>query len=576
MEEEKYQSLSKGVFVVPFQADQDENEAGPSKLRTQPLQELYDLTYEHYERAYSDYSIERTAEQLDDISDWIDRCFDSPLLPLNNPIYRLELGLIQNASAELADQLHTLGNTISICNLHGRDLNDVNSALKIISTGFIGEINTIVKKTGRTGIEDIENWYKAKKNKTALLIYIQEAQIIPSSILGELMYIFSLHPSIPLRLLLSVPSITHFLSSWTPIESSSIALSVLSSTNNKRKNNAVEAILRSSDFAPIRLSDELADQMRIEEARSGGGPKLVLKAIKWLLLYHSINSSLAKLASTSDSHQLKRIQALVHAIINRPDDESLPGRELLQLDTNRNLTSVMNPAPRTSILHALSNSADYLPPISTPSERIKSIDRPQSTSPSPIKSASRKRKLNNETSEDDTRTSRRKSGREVAENLQVEDQVMSEAGYEGKGEELEELQMLFELWKSAGKSVNLWDWLEGFSGIMSYDDQAQKQQQGQAELNPEGQEDDSIQNSINSNGHDVNGNDTNVSNGVSADDDQRQKDIDNDNDNQDEENEARLHSIFIRFVEEARMIGLIRARGKGRKADEVVKGIGLV
>lgn len=45
-----------------------------------------------------------------------------------------------------------------------------------------------------------------------------------------------------------------------------------------------------------------------------------------------------------------------------------------------------------------------------------------------------------------------------------------------------------------------------------------------------------------------------------------------------EVNEDRLHATFVRFCEEARMLGLVRARGKavGRKADEVVKGVTLI
>ena len=45
-----------------------------------------------------------------------------------------------------------------------------------------------------------------------------------------------------------------------------------------------------------------------------------------------------------------------------------------------------------------------------------------------------------------------------------------------------------------------------------------------------------------------------------------------------EEREARLHAAFVRFCEESRMLGLVRAKGKGvrRRGDEVVKGIGLV
>nr|XP_019001143.1 uncharacterized protein I203_06337 [Kwoniella mangroviensis CBS 8507]OCF64604.1 hypothetical protein I203_06337 [Kwoniella mangroviensis CBS 8507] len=443
---------------------------------------------------------------------------------MKNPIYRLEVGLLQNTSSSLPSLLHTTG--ASTCTLHGRDVNDVNAGLKAIAIGFIGETNAPAKKTGRTGIEEIERWYKARRTKPQMLLHIQEAQLIPSSVLGELMHILSLHPSLPIRLLLSVPSITHFLSTWTPLEPSAIAISILSSSGGKKRNNGVEAILRASDTAPLKISYELADELRSEEAKSGGGPILVLKAVKWLLVHHSVNSPLSRLASTADPEQLKKIQALVNAVSERPDDPVIPGRNLFEITTNKDLSSVLNPAPRTSILQALSNSNDYVTPGMVSEERERSL------SPSPTKATSKKRKY---PTKGDDRSSKLKR----ADTVEDDD----EPGEKGKGEELKELQMLYELWRSAGKSVNLWDWLEGFSGVMSERTQTQQEKDG-------------------------------------ADDDgdgtKKGEERDDEVGLHDEENEARLHAIFIRFVEEARMIGLIRARGKGRKADEVVKGIGFV
>lgn len=43
-----------------------------------------------------------------------------------------------------------------------------------------------------------------------------------------------------------------------------------------------------------------------------------------------------------------------------------------------------------------------------------------------------------------------------------------------------------------------------------------------------------------------------------------------------EEQAAELHAIFVRFCEEARMMGLVRARGRAKRADEVVKSIEFV
>ena len=45
---------------------------------------------------------------------------------------------------------------------------------------------------------------------------------------------------------------------------------------------------------------------------------------------------------------------------------------------------------------------------------------------------------------------------------------------------------------------------------------------------------------------------------------------------EDEEKAARLHAVFVRFCEGARMLGLVRARGRAKRADEVVKSIELV
>lgn len=57
----------------------------------------------------------------------------------------------------------------------------------------------------------------------------------------------SLHPTLPFRVLLSVPSASTFLNSWSHIEPSSIDLSVLgTTTKGRRKGAAVGAILRVS------------------------------------------------------------------------------------------------------------------------------------------------------------------------------------------------------------------------------------------------------------------------------------------------------------------------------------------
>ncbi|WWC70085.1 uncharacterized protein I206_104032 [Kwoniella pini CBS 10737] len=553
MEEDNFQSLSKGVFVIPFQND-TQNEAGPSKPCRRPLEKFYDTAYEHYENAYIKYNNDKISEQLDDIQDWLDRCSNSSsnsLLKLKNPIYRLEIGLLQNTSFSsfINSEIHTIGKT---CILQGKDINDINQAMKLISLGFMeGDLsndkNNNNRKNGKSGLDEIKLWYTSQKIKSSLLLYIQDAQMIPSSVLGELMYILSLHPSIPIRLLISVPSISHFLSSWTPIELSSIAPSILSSTTSK-KNTGVEAILRASGSAPLQLSDELIDELRSEEAKFGGGPISTLKAIKWLLLHHSINSPLSRLATSSDLIDQKKVQALLNTRLHRPPISNVPGEGLFRIKYNKDLSSVMNPAPRTSILHALSNSEDYIRTNTDLPLRNGEEQHPSSYVETSSQLTNKRQAL------EPLRSSKRK---------RIEDEEGVGIGhrdgddgdiYKGKGEEMKELKMLFELWKNAGKSVNLWDWLEGFHTIMT------DCHNNDGDQNKSNEEDDQINEEVI---------DQNEPIRISE---ERKQNTTND----DDENESRLHAIFIRFVEEARMIGLIRARGKGKKADEVVKGVGLV
>ncbi|EKD00160.1 hypothetical protein A1Q2_05503 [Trichosporon asahii var. asahii CBS 8904] len=88
-----------------------------------------------------------------------------------------------------------------------------------------------------------------------------------------------------------------------------------------------------------------------------------------------------------------------------------------------------------------------------------------------------------------------------------------------------ELQALFNLWQASGKSVNLWDWLDSFRQVV-------------------------------------------VPSGVEDGGEHQPHAIDDDID-------SRLHALFIRFVEEARLFGTVRARGKNtaKRGDEVVKGV---
>jgi hypothetical protein len=105
------------------------------------------------------------------------------------------------------------------------------------------------------------------------------------------------------------------------------------------------------------------------------------------------------------------------------------------------------------------------------------------------------------------------------------------------------LEVLFNLWKGAGKQVNLWDWLQGYKNHIT----------GQDEDNDE---------------NDVDGDRERQEEGEEK---KRKRQID-------DVDEDGIHASFVRFCEEARMLGMVRARGKGvgRKADEVVKGVTLL
>jgi hypothetical protein len=107
--------------------------------------------------------------------------------------------------------------------------------------------------------------------------------------------------------------------------------------------------------------------------------------------------------------------------------------------------------------------------------------------------------------------------------------------------DLEHLEVLYNLWKGAGKQVNLWDWLQGYKNHIT----------GQEEDN----DDEDIEQKENGEGKKR----------------KRQGELD-------DVDEDGIHASFVRFCEEARMLGMVRARGKGvgRKADEVVKGVTLL
>jgi hypothetical protein len=152
---------------------------------------------------------------------------------------------------------------------------------------------------------------------------------------------------------------------------------------------------------------------------------------------------------------------------------------------------------------------------------------------------------------------------------------MSNSLSDGKGD-LGELQMLFNLWQSAGRSVNLWDWLEGFRSNVLHPSPAV----AEVAAVPVDQNAAITEDAANG-GDAVNGKrkrggpvEEDGADGAHGADDAG-ADADEE---EDEDRAARLHATFVRFCEEARMLGLVRARGKGvgRRGDEVVKGVGMV
>lgn len=144
---------------------------------------------------------------------------------------------------------------------------------------------------------------------------------------------------------------------------------------------------------------------------------------------------------------------------------------------------------------------------------------------------------------------------------------------DGKGD-LAELQMLFNLWQSAGRSVNLWDWLEGFRSNVLHP--------SPAVAAASADQDAAVTEDMANGGGAVvgkrkRGGPVEKDGADGADEAEADADAGADEE-EDEDKAARLHATFVRFCEEARMLGLVRARGKGvgRRGDEVVKGVGMV
>ena len=290
------------------------------------------------------------------------------------------------------------------------------------------------------------------------------------------------------------------------------------------------------------------------------------------------------------------------AKISNPDILDLPWKELFELQPRADMAATLNPAPRISILHALSHPKDYIKQASAREaspprtrDRVSSAAMDMSPNETTLTESgthgtstpSRKRKRRIESPEPDSGAHLHAAG--PVENSKTND--TNGIALKGKKGDLEELGVLFNLWKSAGRNVNLWDWLEAFRISMD---------KGESHPNGKGAKDvadkrteDVVEDAVDEkrkrrktaveieiaeangiNGDSVEAVTQNVVheevNGEAEDEAGREV--------EDDETAARLHATFVRFCEEARMMGLVRARGKGvgRRVDDVVKGIGLI
>lgn len=209
-----------------------------------------------------------------------------------------------------------------------------------------------------------------------------------------------------------------------------------------------------------------------------------------------------------------------------------------------------DPSPRISILHALSNTSNFTADLSTGRQ-----DRQAGTSPLYADA-----KANGNGTP--TPTPKRSGGRRRKEkDPSPIPEPTSDEGHSGVNGDIKELEILYALWKGAGKSVNLWDWLQGFqASIIGDADGNEEDDPGDRPRDEEHDGDEAGSSRKRRRAHDDEGE------GRAEVEAKTEADRD------------RLHASFVRFCEEARMMGLVRARGKGvgRRADEVVKGVTLV
>ncbi|WVQ72624.1 hypothetical protein IAR50_002183 [Cryptococcus sp. DSM 104548] len=544
--DDSLQSLSKGVFVLPFSPQEEDELSGLPDQGNPAAKELFDEIYastlSSIETAYSGFEEQRTHQQTLDVSDWLERCQEPRTIQLSRPIHRLPVAVLQNASESLSSHLPQLD--IYHYTLQGaRNFTDLASAIRSIAIGLIGDATVSGKRTGRSGLDELEIWWKSQPARP-VVIHVRDAQMIPSSVLSELIYALTLHPSMPLRVLLSVPSSAIFLSTWVHIEPSAIDMCILQAGRIKRKAGGVDAIMRGFESAPLSISDDLADELLTQENQLDGGPKAALKTLKWALLDFYADGPLAKVMQNAKSAENQRkVVQLFKTILSDPGNPDVPEniKRLLELPLHDNLSSIHDPSPRLAILHALSDPEQFVSFFAAYGGQNSHLDTKDISPKSVTHSNGHVEERNNK-----------------RPRLEGPPEDESE-GLLGQVEELKRLKVLFGIWKEAGKSVNLWDWLEEFRDVM---DEGNTEKKGNE--TGEREKHDGEQGSESENAEIPGEDEMKKSNGNGDRIGRKQQ----------AEEEERLHAIFVRFVEEARMLGLIRAKGK--QADEVLKSVGLV
>jgi hypothetical protein len=286
--------------------------------------------------------------------------------------------------------------------------------------------------------------------------------------------------------------------------------------------------------------------------------------MQWGLMHHQHTSPLAALAVKD----VERANALLEG--------SLRGfEELLLIDVSEDMIAVcpficsshrmtshtdeqtLNPAPRISMLHALSHTSAFTEPVSSRAaalpasayttiarKRTKQVIDAVDLSGTTPKSAKRRRTGAAASSLASPDVSASAS---AAASASAVSQIPEPTGIMAQRGDLLELQTMFNLYRAAGRNINLWDWLEGFRAGMLPRRAKTRDASGGAGA--------------------VAGAQGEAEKSVPVERVQEE----------DEDTAARLHAAFVRFCEEARMMGLMRAKGNARRrgVDEVVKSIGL-